>query len=131
MRLSMWPVIFGLALAMIVVTIIEPVPSSMSYASAAVVIIALLGWTLEARAIAGPPPAVEPEHEEEEEAPGPSYWPVVLSLGIVGIASGLIYDWEYGALVAAVPLAMPSGLAWASKISQEMAAAEAAYIGDP
>ncbi len=131
MRLSLWPAIFGLALAMIVVTIIQPVTSSLSYASAAIVIIALLGWVLEAREVAGPTPEIEPEHEEEEEAPGPSYWPIVLSLGIVGIASGLIYDWEYGALVAAVPLAMTSGLAWATKIAQEMAAAEAAYIGDP
>ncbi len=126
MRLSMWPVIFGLALAMIVVTIIEPVPSSMSYASGILVLIALLGWILEAREIAGPPPAVEPEHEEEEEAPGPSYWPVVLSLGIVGIAAGLIYDFDRGALIVALPLAAAAGAAWASQIQREMAAEEAA-----
>jgi cytochrome b6-f complex iron-sulfur subunit len=132
MRLSLWPAIFGLALAMIVVTIIQPVPSSLSYASGVLVIIALLGWILEAREVAGPAPEVEAEHEEEEEeAPGPSYWPVILSIGIVGIASGLIYNWEYGALIIAVPLAMTSGLAWATKIAQEMAEAEAAYIGDP
>ncbi len=122
-RLSWWPAIFGLALAMIVVTIIQPVTSSLSYASACVVIIALLGWILEAREVAGPPPAVEPEHEEEEQAPGPSYWPVVLALGIVGIAAGLIYDWEYGAFIAAVPLAIGSGSAWMSNIQREMEAA--------
>src|SRR5688572_29689257 len=115
MRLSLWPAIFGLALAMIVVTIIQPVESSLSYASGALVLIALLGWVLEAREIAGPAPEVEPEHEEEEEAPGPSYWPVVLSLGIVGIAAGLIYNWEYGALLIALPLAAASGAAWGSK----------------
>ena len=125
MRLSMWPAIFGLALAMIVVTIIEPVESSLSYASAAVVIIALIGWILEARAVAGPPPEVEPEHEEEEEAPGPSYWPVVLSLGIVGIAAGLIYDFDRGALLVALPLAAASGAAWANQIKAEMQADEA------
>jgi cytochrome b6-f complex iron-sulfur subunit len=126
MRLSLWPAIFGLALAMIVVTIIQPVESSLSYASGVLVLIALLGWVLEAREIAGPAPEVEPEHEEEEEAPGPSYWPVVLSLGIVGIAAGLIYNWEYGALLIALPLAAASGAAWGSKIQAEMQAAEAA-----
>src|SRR5690606_27500755 len=102
-HLSWWPAVFGLSLAMILVTIIEPVPSSLAYASAGIVLIALLGWVVEAREVAGPPPEVEPEHEEEEPPPGPSYWPVVLALGIVGIASGLVYDWEYGALIAAVP----------------------------
>jgi cytochrome b6-f complex iron-sulfur subunit len=75
---------------------------------------------MEAREVAGPPPAVEPEHEEEEEAPGPSYWPVILSLGIVGIAAGLIYDWEYGALIAALPLAAGSAAAWGFVLKQEM-----------
>jgi cytochrome b6-f complex iron-sulfur subunit len=119
-RLSLWPAILGLALAMIVVVLLEPVPNSLSYASGAIVLIALLGWILEARQIAGPPPAVEPEHEEEEEAPGPSYWPVVLSVGIVGIASGLIYDWQYGALIAAVPLALGSAAGWGQILKREM-----------
>lgn len=129
MRLSVWPAIFGLALAMIVVTIIAPVPSSMSYASAAVVIIALLGWIMEARAIAGPAPEVEPEHEEEEEAPGPSYWPIILSLGIVGIAAGLIYNFGYGALIVAVPLAIGSLAAWGNQIQRESAEVDANFRG--
>ena len=79
-RLSVWPAILGLALAMIVVTLVQEVSSSLSYASGILVIISLLGWVLEARQVAGPPPAVEPEHEEEEEAPGPSYWPVLLAV---------------------------------------------------
>jgi cytochrome b6-f complex iron-sulfur subunit len=126
MRLSVWPAILGLALAMIVVTIIEPVPSSLSYASGALVIIALLGWILEARQVAGPPPAVEPEHEEEEDAPGPSYWPIVLSLGIVGIAAGLIYNFDRGALIVALPLALAAAAAWGNQIKAEFEAAEAA-----
>ncbi|HLF78102.1 MAG TPA: ubiquinol-cytochrome c reductase iron-sulfur subunit [Dehalococcoidia bacterium] len=119
-RLSLWPAILGLALAMIAVVLIEPIPSSLSYASGAIVLISLLGWILEARAVAGPPPEVEPEHEEEEEAPGPSYWPVVLALGIVGIAAGLIYDGRYGALVVALPLALASAAAWGDVLKREM-----------
>ena len=119
-RLSLWPAILGIALAMIVVVLIEPVANSMAYAAGGVVLLGLLGWVLEARAVAGPPPAVEPEHEEEEEAPGPSYWPIVLALGIVGIAAGLVYDFEEGALVVAVPLALWSGAAWANVLKGEM-----------
>jgi cytochrome b6-f complex iron-sulfur subunit len=119
-RLSLWPAVLGLALAMIVVVLIQPVPHSLAYASALVTLIGLLGWVIEAREVAGPPPEVEPEHEEEEEAPGPSYWPIVLSLGIVGIAAGLVYDWGHGALVAAVPLAAWAGAAWMTAIREEM-----------
>jgi cytochrome b6-f complex iron-sulfur subunit len=119
-RLSLWPAILGIALAMIVVVLIEPVPSSMAYAAGVVVIIALLGWVVEARAHAGPPPAVEPEHEEEEEAPGPSYWPIVLAGGIVGIAAGLVYDFGEGALIIAVPLALGAAAAWAGVLKEEM-----------
>ena len=124
--LSLSDKFFYLALAMIVVTIVNPVPSSLSYASGILVLIAMVGWVLEARQIAGPPPEVEPEHEEEEEAPGPSYWPVVLAIGIVGIAAGLIYDYEWGALIIAVPLAIASAAAWGSHIQREFAEAEAA-----
>jgi len=119
-RLSLWPAVLGLALAMIVVVLIEPVPSSLSYASGVVVLLGLLGWVMEARAVAGPPPEVEPEHEEEEEAPGPSYWPIVLALGIVGIAAGLIYDWQYGALIVGVPLAAGSAAGWADVLRKEI-----------
>src|SRR6266508_3260579 len=88
-RLSLWPAVLGLALAEIVVVLINPVPSSLSYASGGLVLISLLGWIMEAREIAGPAPEVEPEHEEEEEqAPGPSYWPILAALGIVGIEIG-------------------------------------------
>src|SRR3990172_3708833 len=73
-RLSWWPAVLGVALAMIVVVLVKPVQSSLSYASAVVVLIALLGWVLEARAVAGPPPVAEPEHEEEH-APRPTYSP--------------------------------------------------------
>src|SRR5215210_4352222 len=135
-RVSVWPAVLGLALAMIVVTLIEPVPSSLSYASGLLVCLSLLGWTMEAREGNGPPPAVEPEHEEEEEAPGPSYWPIVLSLGIVGIAAGLIYKWDLGALVVGVPLAAASAGAWGKAIKEEMetamaASAEATALGPP
>ena len=54
-RLSWWPAVLGLALAMIVVTLIEPTRNSLSYASGAIVLLSLLGWILEARAVAGPP----------------------------------------------------------------------------
>jgi cytochrome b6-f complex iron-sulfur subunit len=128
-RVSLWPAVLGLALAMIVVALIEPVPHSLSYASGVVVLIALLGWVMEARQVAGPPPEVEPEEEEEEEAPGPSYWPVVLAVGILGIAAGLIYTgsfagidnfWDYGALLVAIPMAAASGGAWMAVLRDEM-----------
>ena len=115
-RLSMWPAVFGIALAMIVVAVIEPVAHSLAYASAIVVLIALLGWVLEARDVAGPAPEVEPEHEEEETPPGLSYWPFALALGTVGIAVGLIWAWEYSALVAAIPLALWSSGGWMTSI---------------
>ena len=121
-RLSMWPAVFGLALAMIVVTIVVPVVHSLAYASTGVVLIALLGWILEAREVAGPPPEVEPEHEEEETPPGLSYWPLVLAVGILGIAAGLLWAWEYNALLAAVPLALWSSAGWMSSIREDAAA---------
>ncbi len=143
-RVSLWPAVLGLAIAMIVVALIEPVPNSLSYASGVVVLLSLLGWVMEARAVAGPPPAIEPEHEEEEEAPGPSYWPIVLAFGILGIAAGLIYRgsflgiadfWDYGALIVALPLALASAAAWGSVLKTEMTPteeeAEAAAAGPP
>ncbi|HLF71124.1 MAG TPA: Rieske 2Fe-2S domain-containing protein [Dehalococcoidia bacterium] len=132
-RVSLWPAVLGMALAAIVVTIIKPVESSLSFASGGLVLLALIGWVLEARAVAGPPPMVEPEHEEEEEAPGPSYWPVVLALGIVGIAAGLIYNWPYGSLIVAVPVAIASGSAWGRVLREEMipAPSEGPYLGPP
>jgi cytochrome b6-f complex iron-sulfur subunit len=129
MRLSLWPAILGLALAMIVVTFVTSVPSSLSYASGILVLIAMVGWVIEARQIAGSPPEVEPEHEEEEEAPGPSYWPVVLAIGVVGIAAGLIYDYDWGALIIALPLAAAAAAAWGSQIQREMAEVEAQRAG--
>jgi cytochrome b6-f complex iron-sulfur subunit len=97
------------------------------------VLIALIGWVLEARQVAGPPPQIEPEHEEEEEAPGPSYWPVVLAAGVVGIAAGLVYPWEYGALIVAIPMALASAAAWGSILRQEMMPGPAAAeeVGPP
>ena len=129
-RLSPWPAVLGLALAMIVVTVIQPTPHSLGYASATVVILGLLGWVFEAREVAGPTPEVEPEHEEEE-APGPSYWPVVLALGVVGIASGIVYDWAYGALIVAVPLALGASAAWGNAIRADERAARPAATGEP
>jgi cytochrome b6-f complex iron-sulfur subunit len=120
-RLSWWPAVLGLALAMAVVTLIKPVEHSLAYASALVVIIGLIGWVLEARDVAGPAPEVEPEHEEEEEAPGPSYWPVILAIGVVGIAAGLVYEWELGALVVAAPLALGAAAGWGNAVKREQA----------
>jgi cytochrome b6-f complex iron-sulfur subunit len=105
---------------MVLVSLAEPVPHALSYASGVLVLLALVGWVLEARDVAGPAPEVEPEHEEEEHAPGPSYWPVVLALGVVGIAAGLVYDWEYGSLIVAVPLGLAAAAAWGSVLRREM-----------
>ena len=130
-RLSMWPAVLGLALAMIVVTFVSPVEHAMAYASAALVLISLIGWVLEARDVAGPAPLVEPEHEEEEEAPGPSYWPVLLAVGIVGIAAGLVYEWEYLSLLVAVPLAAGAAAAWGRAIESDVEAAEPVAEAEP
>lgn len=129
-RLSLWPAILGIAGAMILVTLIEPVEHSLAYASSVLVLISMIGWLVEAREIAGPPPAVEPDHEqaheeeEEEEAPGPSYWPIVLAIGVVGIAAGIVYEWEYGGLVIALPLAAWAAAAWGNVLQSEMLAGE-------
>jgi cytochrome b6-f complex iron-sulfur subunit len=45
---------------------------------------------------------------------------VLLALGIVGIAAGLVYDWEYLSLLVAVPLLLGAGAAWMSVIQREM-----------
>ena len=45
-RLSFWPAVLGFALAMILVTLIEPVRHSMAYAAGAVVIIGLIVSTV-------------------------------------------------------------------------------------
>ena len=54
---------------------------------------------------------------------------------IVGIAAGLIYNYEYGALVVAVPLAFASAAAWANHLKREMAvtapAAPVSTLGPP
>jgi cytochrome b6-f complex iron-sulfur subunit len=123
--------VLGLALAMALVIIVAPIDHSMSFAGGVLTILGLIGWALEARAVAGPPPEVEPEHEEEEEAPGPSYWPVILAIGIVCIAAGLIYVFEYGALVVALPLAAGGAAGWANSIKREMTAGAAAEAADP
>ena len=120
--LSIWPAVLGLALAMFVVALVQPTPHSLSFGSAIVVIICLIGWVVEAREVAGPPPLEEGEEEAEEPAPGPSYWPVFLALGIVGIAAGLVYDWGSGMAVVAVPLAIGSAAVWAAAVRAEQAA---------
>ena len=121
-RLSLWPAVLGIALAMILVNAIEPTRNSLAYASGIVLLLAMLGWLVEAREVAGPPPAVEPEHEEEEPPPGPSYWPVVLAVGVVGIAGGLVYEWDYGGFIVSLPLALGSAAAWGKRIQDELAA---------
>jgi cytochrome b6-f complex iron-sulfur subunit len=118
-KLSAWPAVLGLALAMVLIVLVEPRPYSLSYGGAVLVLLSLLGWVIEARQVAGPAPAEEPMEEEEEPAPGPSYWPVILALGIVGIAAGLVYDWEYGMLIAALPLAAGAAAGWANDIRSE------------
>lgn len=129
-RVNLWPAVLGIATAIGLVTIINPLTASLAYASGVVVVLGLLGWVMEAREHAGPPPEVEPEHEEEEEAPGPSYWPIILALGVVGIAAGLIYDTGYGALIVAVPLAGIAAAMWAAEIKEQMPSQED-YLGPP
>ncbi|HEY7270688.1 MAG TPA: Rieske 2Fe-2S domain-containing protein [Dehalococcoidia bacterium] len=128
MRLvSIWPAVLGLALAMVLVNIAWPIDHSMSFAAGVLALIGLIGWALEAREVAGPPPDVEPEHEEEEEAPGPSYWPLVLALGIVGIAVGLVYSSPYLGLVISLPLAAGAAAQWGEAIKREQASGVAQH----
>jgi cytochrome b6-f complex iron-sulfur subunit len=108
---------------MMIIMVVERVPHSLAYASGILVIVSLIGWVMEAREVAGPPPAVEPEHEEEEEAPGPSYWPLLLAAAIVGIAGGLIYDTRWGGFIVALPLAAGAAAGWANAIKREVEAA--------
>jgi cytochrome b6-f complex iron-sulfur subunit len=137
--ISIWPAILGLALAVILVLLLQAtgvihdeVRHSLSYVSGAVVLIALVGWVTEAREVAGPTPETEDEHEEheeeeeEEEAPGPSMWPIILALGVVGIALGLVYAWPYAALFVAVPMAGFAAAFWAADIRKELESGPAA-----
>lgn len=118
--ISIWPAVLGLALAMALVNLIEPVEHSLAFAGGVLAFISLVGWALEARDVAGPAPAEEAEHEEEgEEAAGPSYWPVALALGIVAIATGLVYDWGYLGLAVSLPLAAGAAAGWLNAIQEE------------
>jgi cytochrome b6-f complex iron-sulfur subunit len=128
MRLvSIWPAILGFALALAFVNVITPIEHSLSFAGGALSLIALVGWSLEARAVAGPAPDVEPEHEEEEEAPGPSYWPIALAVGIVAIAVGLVYNSGYLGLIISLPLAAGAAAGWAAAIREEQASGPAQH----
>ncbi len=117
---SLWPAILGLALAFTVIVIVQPTAHSLSYASAILVLIALVGWAMEAREIAGPtPPAEVDEEEREETPPGPSFWPLTVAIGVVGIAAGMIYDWGAAGLVISIPLAVVALYAWLNDIRAE------------
>jgi cytochrome b6-f complex iron-sulfur subunit len=104
------------------VNVIEPIEHSLSFAGGVLTLIALIGWVLEAREVAGPPPPAEADTEEEhEEAPGPSFWPVVVAIGVVSIAAGLVYDWEYLGLAISLPLAAAAAAAWGKAVQEEQA----------
>jgi len=134
-RLSLWPVILGLALAVNLILLLQAigiihdqVRHSLSYISGAVVLISLVGWITEAREVAGPAPEEEHEHEEEEEeeAPGPSIWPLILAAGVGGIALGLVYGWPYAAFFVALPMAVAAAAFWAKDIQAEIESEPAA-----
>ena len=120
------PIVLGLALAMLLVGVLQPTPHSLSYGSALLALIALLGWTLEAREVAGLALAVEPEEEVEEPPAGPSYWPLVLAFSIAGIAAGFVYEWPYGIFLVAAPVAVASTAMWLAAMQREVAALEVA-----
>jgi cytochrome b6-f complex iron-sulfur subunit len=63
----------------VLVAAVEPVPHSLAYGGALVALVALGGWTLEARNMA------------EGEAAA-SAWPLLLATGIVAIAGGIVFD---------------------------------------
>jgi cytochrome b6-f complex iron-sulfur subunit len=112
--LSLAPVVLGLALAMLAVLALQPTRFSLSYAGVAVVVVALIGWAMEARTAAL-------NSGGDEEPPGPSYWPLVLALGIAAAAAGLVFDWSYGGMAVAVPMAAWSAASWlrAVRLEQE------------
>ena len=119
-RISIWPAILGLSVALNVIllltafNVLDPVRHSLSFASSAVVIISLVGWTVEAREVASSEP-----QEEAERAPGPSFWPMFLAVGVFGIVLGLVYAWPYAAFFVSLPMAAMSIAFWADDIRQE------------
>jgi cytochrome b6-f complex iron-sulfur subunit len=88
----------GIAWAAVLVPVIAPVPHSLAYAGGLLALIALAGWTLEAR---GTP----------DGAAAPSAWPLLLAVAIVAVAGGLIFNGGRLGLLLTVPLALGLSLA--------------------
>ena len=103
----------GLAWAAVLVIAIEPVTHSLSYAGGLLTLVALTGWTLEAR---GAP---------NDEA-APSAWPLLLALGIVAIAGGLVFAEEQLGLLLAAPAALGLSIGFVREM-----AISAAFHPDP
>jgi cytochrome b6-f complex iron-sulfur subunit len=76
--------------------VLWPVAHSLSFAGVGLVLIALIGWLLDAR-------------ESGDEA-APSAWPAVLAAGIAAFAFGLPFDGSRLGLVLCVPAALGFGM---------------------
>ena len=82
----------GVSWAAALVLALEPVPHSLSYGGGLLALIALVAWTLEARA------------SDSDEA-GLSAWPLLLAIGIVVVAAGAVFGGGRTGMAVLAPMA--------------------------
>ena len=102
----------GASWAAVLVLTLDPPAHALSYAGAMLTLIALAGWTVEARRLS-------------DDDAAPSAWPLLLAIGIVAVAGGLVFDGDRLGLIATLPLAL--GLTGA--FAREAAATRVASAG--
>ena len=81
----------GMSWAAVSVLALDTLPHSLAYAGGLLTLIALVGWTLEARST------------PDEEA-GASVWPLLVAVGIVVTAGGVVFDGGRLGLTLVLPL---------------------------
>jgi cytochrome b6-f complex iron-sulfur subunit len=89
----------GLAWALVVVLVAAPTAHSLAYAGLILMVVALAGWTIEARF-------------ELEVQDSSSVWPIALAGGVGGAAAGLLVSAPWAGLLLALPLAVFASRGW-------------------
>jgi cytochrome b6-f complex iron-sulfur subunit len=108
LNVAFFAIVTGMAWAAVLVMAIEPVAQSLSYAGVLLALVALTAWTLEARGM------------PDDEA-APTAWPLLLSVGIVAVAGGLVFDGGRIGLLLSVPSAFGLSLAFVREMTASAA----------
>ena len=87
----------GLGWALVLVLLLAPTEHSLAYAGGVLALVALAGWTIEAR-LAGEGSA--------------SAWPLLLTLAIGSVGAGLLIESSQAGMVVALPLALLASRSW-------------------